>query len=149
MDLIPTLDMDLAVARGSVAAVAAVGVLNALKIDLFQTNIGADADTLGATLLANVADYSGYAQAVVTWLPPSQADDGEIEVIGTVPEFRPTDALNPNNVWGLWCRAAVGGAVLFVANFDGGPIAFAGPLDSLILTLRWRPRTHGLVVSVS
>jgi hypothetical protein len=143
MDLIGNQQLDLDLAADAVA-----GSLAAAVIDLFQSDTVVDRNTVVGDLV--VADYSGYAQKVITWLAPSISDDGQIEVIGTVTEWRPTSSAVVNSIYGLLVRAAgVGPPLYFVARFDDAPLPMGGTLDSIILTLRWRPRTGGLVATVS
>lgn len=95
-----------------------------------------------------LANYVGYAAEVVTWGPPTRADDGSTELIGQAGEFRPTDATTPNNVTGFLHRDA-GGAILHGGTFDGTGISMASALDSLIVVLRVRPTFNGVAEVIS
>jgi hypothetical protein len=145
MDLVGNNGFDLRVAADVIA-----GDLATATVHLGKTDMTVDRNTTKTELTATEADYTGYAAETVTWLAPSLADDGNIEVIGTVGEFRPTDDVVDNAIYTLWVLSADTGTPLcFAARFDNAPLPMAGPLDSLIVTLRWRPQTGGLVVTVS
>lgn len=126
------------------------GDLDAATVHLGKTNITVDRTTTKADLTATEANYTGYAAEAVTWLAPSVADDGGVEVVGIVGEFRPTDAVVDNAIYTLWVLSAVTGTPLcFCARFDNAPLPMASPLNSLVVTLRWRPQTGGIVITVS
>jgi hypothetical protein len=133
-----------------VAADVIAGDLATATVHLGKSNMTIDRNTTKADLTATEANYTGYAAEAVTWLAPSLADDGNIEVVGTVGEFRPTDAVVDNAIYTLWVLSATTGTPLcFAALFDDGPLPMAGPLNSIVVTLRWRPETGGLVAVVS
>lgn len=144
--------MDLLEFQASILARAAADIadyLAAMHLDLYQTPIVITPQTPVATFTAALATYTGYAQGVVTWLAPSVSDDGTVEVAGTIPEFRPTDGVTPNVIYGVFCRAAVGGALLFAAAFDNGPLPMENALNAILLTVRYRPSTRSVCVVVS
>jgi hypothetical protein len=147
MDWFPTQDHALDLAQDALTAVT--GSLTGSLVALVKNNITLDANTTMADITANEADYNTYAQAAITWLAPSIADDGQVEVVGTVPEFRPTDALAPNNIYGASIINAGAIKTYFNAAFDGAPLPMNTVLDSLILTVRWRPQSQMLSVTVS
>lgn len=125
------------------------GTLLGLKADLYQEPVDITPATPLATFTAVIANYTGYAQGAVTWEVPSVADDGTVEVIGNFAVWRPTDAVTPNNIWGIFFRAAIGGALLFAGQFDGAPLPMANALQQIAITLRYRPATNSVVVTVS
>lgn len=132
------------------AAADVAGYLAAMKVDLYQTDIDLATFPPIATFTAEIANFTGYAQGVVTWDTPSVADDGTVEVLGAVPQWRPTDAVTPNNVYGIFCRAAAGGgALLFTGRFDDAPEPMASALDQITITIRYRPADRSLCVVVS
>lgn len=99
-----------------------------------------DRDTDLATLNDNSATFTGYAQKQITWLAPSRATDGSIEVVGTVTEWRPSDDAEPNNIFVIYA-VNVAGDLVFAGRVDDPPIPMQDNLDSLLLTIRWRPAT--------
>jgi hypothetical protein len=136
----------------------------------FQLSLGADAVGVGATLNAakvrlfvndvlpipasvigdfDQTTYTGHADKSITWLAPSVGDDGVVEVIGTVAEFRPTDAVIPNTVFGALVINTGGTAVYMGGRFEGGPLPMESALDSIVLTVRFRPSDQSLAVVIS
>lgn len=132
-----------------VAADAVAGSLDALAIDLVKINgpFGRNPDT--AALVAGIADFTGYAEGVVTWEPPSLDDAGEVEVVGTCPAFRATGTTVTNQVYGVIVRNTAKTKMYFNGPIDGAPIDFLSALDQLIVTLRWKPATQALTVSIA
>src|SRR5258708_26438127 len=98
MTLIRIAAFDLAIAANGLVAAAGVGALHLAKVDLFQTNIAVDRNTPLGTLVAAIATFAGYAQGVVAWNAPSRADTGEIEVVGILPEWRPSPPVTPHSL---------------------------------------------------
>jgi len=123
--------------------------LLALKADLYQTEIDILPETPVGDFTAAIATFTGYAQKTVTWGVPSVADDGTVEVVGTYTEWRPADGVTPNNIWGVFFRAAVGGALLFAGQFDGAPLPMNNALNAITITIRYRPASKSIVVVVS
>ena len=148
MVLVGNQDLDLALAAAGIAATAAVGPLHNLKADLCQTSMTIDRNTDLAALEAGVATFGGYVQGTVTWDAPSLSDDGNIEVVGTMPVWRPTDTTVPNVIYSIYFTEAVGSLLMFCASFDNGPLPMNDTLDQIMCVIRWRPQTGGLVVQV-
>jgi hypothetical protein len=143
MDLIGNNDFDLLVADD----VTGISLL-APTVHLFQNDTQVDRNTVIGDLTE--ATYTGYASEAVTWLAPSVADDGAIEVVGTVGEFRPTGSAVVNDIYGIMVKSGiVGTPMVFCARFDDAPLPMASALNAIVVTLRWRPQTNGLVVTVS
>lgn len=95
-----------------------------------------------------VADYDGYADEAITWSAATLADDGSIELIGTVGEFRPTGSTVENTITAvLHCSA--GGAVLHGASVGGEGLPMNSALDSVIVVPRVRINLDGLLEIVS
>jgi len=134
--------------RALLDTTTAGGLLDA-TVDLYQTPIAVTPETPLATFTAAVATFTGYAQGVVTWELPTVADDGEVEVIGTLPIWRPTDGVTPNQIYGMFIRLDVGGSLAMAGQFDTPPLPMISALDSIICTLRYRPASGTLVVTVS
>jgi len=120
--------------------------LAAAVVGLYKNDVVPSRDLLLAAY--TTADYSGYAEEAVTWLVPSVADDGEVEMVGIVGEFRPTGAVIQNTVFGIVLKTA-GGELVQAARFDLPPLPMGGVDDSILVTLRVRLTLAGMVVTVS
>lgn len=142
------LDLELA-ADATTSASTTFGVLNKLKVDLFKADIVPARDTPLGTYQAAVADYDGYGSATVTWNGPSRSDTGKIEVVGTVPEFRPTGTTTPNTVFGFFTTTFGDNSLGYAGRFDDAPIPMEDALDAIVLTLRYQPHAEAAGVVVS
>lgn len=131
------------------AAADVADYLADLKVHLTRAELLITPETVVGDLTAIEATYTGYALETVVWLDPSVSDDGVVEVVSTPMEFRPTGTTVTNVIWACYCLAAVGGALLFAGQLDGAPIPMASALNSLILTIRYRPATNSLSVVIS
>jgi hypothetical protein len=140
-------DFDIALAGDAVTALT--GTLTGAKLHLTKDALAIDRNTTLADLAAIEADYNTYAAASITWLAVSIADDGSVELVGTVPEFRPTDALAPNDIHAAYITDSGATVKYFAAAFDDGPLPMNQTTDSIIVTLRFRPETEMLGVVVS
>lgn len=149
MQLANTQQVDQDVAASAIASVAAIGALNAAHLHLFQSNVACNRNTTLAALLAAEATFAGYAAQVITWQTPSVADAGEVEVIGTVPLFRPTNSTTPNSIWGLYITDSANAKLYFCATFDTAPLPMGDNLHTVTVTVRWKPGTTGFVVTIS
>lgn len=136
--------LDLAIAGDVTTAVT--GSLIGSVVDLYQNDLTPDRHTVVGDFV--VANYDGYAQSAVTWLAASRADDGSIELVGTVPEFRPTGALVSNTIFGYFLRDGAGN-LLASARDDLAPLPMGSTLDSILITVRVRITAGGLVSVVS
>jgi len=123
--------------------------LAGVKLHLGQSNLVPDRNSTLAALHAGEATFDGYAAQSVTWSTPSRADDGAIEVVGTVPEFRPTGAVTPNSIYYWYLTDTAATALYLAAGFDSPPLPMGSTLDAIVITLRWRPNNLGLFVVVS
>lgn len=149
MDLIETQTSQLHRALNDTVHVAAVGYLDLCVVSLTKAQVALSPTTPLATLQAAEADYTGYAAGVITWQTPTTADDQTVEVVGTVPVFRPTDAVAPNNVWDVFITNAGGTLLFFLGQFDNAPLPMVSALDQILLTIRYRPATNSMVVVIS
>jgi hypothetical protein len=130
----------------AVLADAVAGALLTAKLALFQNDITPTPETPLASY--TVATFTGYLVKTITWLAPSIADDGEPEVVGTVSEWRPTDSVTPNSVYGLLLEST--GAALYQAGrFDNAPLPMASNLDAILPVIRVRMTPSGIAVIVS
>jgi len=125
------------------------GSLAGLKVDLTKEALPVDGTTTLAEFNAVKADFTGYAQGEVTWLDPSISDDGTVEVVGTIDEWRPTAITVGNDVFDAYFTAAVGGALMFAGQLDGIPVPMRAVTDSLVLTVRYRPADQSIAVQIS
>jgi len=123
------------------------GVLTANKVALYQSNTNPTPETPIGDYTE--ATYSGYAKEAITWSAPTIADDGTIEVIGVVGEFRPTSSVVTNSIYGLLLVDTTGAILYAAERFDGAPLAMASVLDAIIPTLRVRITPSGVSVVVS
>jgi hypothetical protein len=139
VDLIATQDCDIDVGASAIAHVAAVGKLDLAVLVPLKAGTVVDRSTPKATIDAAAADYSGYADGVVTWSAATLADDNGLEYIGTVPEYRPTGAVVQNTVGAFAVYNAAKTKVYFVANIPGVGLPMRSALDNFIAALRWRP----------
>lgn len=122
------------------------GLLDGAKVRLFTNDVQPVITSVVGDFTA--ATYTGHADKLVTWLAPSIADDGTPECIGTVPEFRPTDAVTPNTVFGAILIDA-GAVMMEGGRFEGGPLPMESALDSILITVRLRFTDISLMVVVS
>jgi len=131
----------------AVLADALAGVLAANKVALYQSNtIPMPNMGLGDYVEAT---YTGYAQESVVWSAPTVADDGTVEVIGIVGEFRPTGTAVTNAIYGVLLVDTTSLILYGAARFDAPPLPMSSPLDAIIVTLRVRITPGGVVVTVS
>lgn len=128
------------------AAAGAAGPLNGAKLGLSQTNVNPTPET--PITAYEAASFTGYAQKTITWLEPSVADDGTPEIVGTVTEWRPTDAVTPNSIYVLLVLTS-GGALYAAGRFDTAPLPMGSALDQIIPTIRIRLTASGPVAVVS
>lgn len=130
-----------------VTADAIAGVLTANKVALFQSNtVPTPATVIGDYTQAT---YSGYALEAITWSAPTLADDGSVEVIGILGEFRPTSSVVQNTIYGLLLVDTTGLILYAAARFDDAPLPMNSVLDAIVPTIRVRITPGGLVVTVS
>ena len=142
MDLVGNQTWDLAVTADALA-----GVLTANKVALYQNDIIPTPNRpLGDY---TEATYSGYAKEAITWSAPTLADDGSVEVLGIVGEFRPTSSVVVNSIYGLMLVDTTGAILYAAARFDAPPLPMNSTLDAIIVTVRVRIKAGGVVVTVS
>ena len=99
-------------------------------IDLFQNDVPfSPSEPIGSY---DLATYTGYAAEAVTWGAATVDDDGSVVIQGIVAEFRPTDAVTPNQIYG-WLLRNAGGDILGGGNFNP-PLPMNNALDNIIMT---------------
>lgn len=99
-------------------------------IDLFINdvpfNIGSPIGTY------TLPTYTGYGAEAVAWGAATTDDNGDVVIQGVVGEFRPADAVTPNNIFG-WLLRNAAGDILGGGNFFPS-LPMNSALDNLILT---------------
>lgn len=142
--LITTLAFKLGILADAITAVT--GSLTGATMNLFTNNI----DPTPTTPLTayDLADYTGNGTEVITWNGVSISDGGEPEIVGVVGEFRPTDAVTPNTIYG--CLLLDGaGALLAACKFLDGPRPMGDAQDAVVLAPRIRLENGCFVVIIS
>jgi hypothetical protein len=124
------------------------GILTGALLGLYQAPIDINQSNVLATFTAAVATYNTYAAQVIVWGTPSVAIDGTVESVGAQLIFRPTDAVTPNSIWGVYITDTSGAILLFAGQFDEAPVNLNGTLDQLAINVRYRPATNSFVVTV-
>lgn len=140
-ELIGNDPLDIAIGGDAIAGTLAGAEVHLTKSSLLMTR-----STVKADLTAIEADYNTYAAEAVTWGPASISDDGNIEYLGTLGEFRPTDALAPNEIHGGWIENT-GGDLLWCFMFDN-PLPMGTILDAILLTVRYRPIVDAGLINI-
>jgi len=146
MDLLSFPDM---IAHMLASATAVGGVLNGAKCHLTNAPVTIGKDTLLQAFLDAEADYAGYAAGLITWLAPSIDDAGQPELVGTVPEFRPTGSTPENICYACFLTNTATDKLLMAGQLKEGGVPMASTSDSLLVTLRVRPDADGESVIVS
>jgi len=121
-------------------------LLDAAEIRLFTNDALPVATSVAGDF--DAPTYTGYADEVITWLAPSVADDGTIEVIGTVGEFRPTDGVTPNSVYGALLLTGAG-VLMMGGRFDDAPLPMENATNAILLTVRFRPADQSIAIVIS
>lgn len=142
MDLTSTKSLDLAATADIIAGSLAGAKAVLYKTDVLPTFLSVIGDF-------TLADYVGAVPLAVTWLAPSVSDDGHVEVVGTIPEFRPTNSVTPNTVFGVLLTNGAGTSLLIGGRFDNAPLPMNSNLDAIVLTVRVREDITGFGVTVS
>lgn len=117
---------------------AVTGMLTGAEVRLFINDFEPDRESVIGDY--DPPTYTGNGDEAITWNAPSVSDDGTVEVVGTLGEFRPTDAVAPNDVFGAIILDG-GGGLLDAVRFPAGPLPMNSALDSILLVVRWRPST--------
>lgn len=131
------------------AADAIAATLAGALVGLTKAQVAVNRSTTKAALEAVKCTYTGYAPEVITWGIPTRADDGVIEVVGSVGVFAPTDAAAPNDAWAVYIYGAAAGPLMFAAQFPGAPLPMQSALDQITILVRYRPATGSIAVVVS
>lgn len=141
--------LDLQIAVLGTDTTGTEGYLKSMTVRLTKEDIDIQKDTPLADLVAAEADYDGYGAETVTFNAPSVADDGTVEVIGIIPEFRPTGSTTPNTVFNFFGVAVGDSSLALMGRFDGEGIPMGETTDAIVLTLRYRPSQafDGVIVS--
>jgi hypothetical protein len=116
---------------------------------LYQAPIDINQSNTLATFTGNIATYHTYLAQAVTWDAPSLAQDGTVEVVAVTLIFRPTDAVVPNSIWGLYITDTTAAFLLFAGQFDGPPLPMNSTLNQILVTVRYRPATGSIAVQIN
>ena len=144
MDMGFTTVLQLAVAADIITAVT--GALIGAEVELYTNDVlPVPTSVIGDF---DLATYTGYAAEAVAWLAPAISDSGEVEVVGIVGEFRPTNSAVPNDVYGFILTDGAG-VLLGGGRFTDGPLPMNSALDQIIITPRVRPLVGGIGEVVS
>jgi hypothetical protein len=100
-----------------------------------------------AQVLAAEPGYSGYARKAVTWNAASRDVAGNIQALGTVPEFRPTNGNTPAIIQGIFVLSS-SSTLLANGPLDDAPVALTDQFSNVIVTLAWKPTSGGLVTDL-
>ena len=103
------------------------GILSGALLGLYQAPVDINAGNTLATFTAVEATYNTYARQVLVWDTPSVADNGTVESIAAALTFRPTDAVVPNVIWGLFILDTTAAFLLFAGQLSVN-------LDQLMVT---------------
>lgn len=125
------------------------GPLNAAKLHLGQSDLAIDGNTPYATLSGQEADYDGYAAQSLVWGTPVTAADGTVEVVATVLTFAPTGDTVSNSIYNAWVSNTGGTVWYFAAPIVDGPLPMESALDQMKVTIRYRPATQTLMVTIA
>jgi hypothetical protein len=107
-------------------------VLFGAKVGLFTNPIVPSISTSLASL--TVATFTGYAEAVVTWLSSPYIDDtGAVVLTGQDHLFQPTDSVTPNTIYG-WFLVDTTGAILYYVALLPEPVPLVDALHGLVIT---------------
>lgn len=118
--------------------IAVTGMLTGATLNLFKNDFEPEyGSVIGDYVLA---DYVGFGAEAITWQAPSTSDDGQVEIVGVVGEFRPTNGVTPNDIFGVIAQDA-GGGLLDAVRFPDGPYSMNSALDAILLVVRYRPAT--------
>lgn len=122
------------------------GDLDGAKVDVYCNAVTPTPNSVAGDFTAPT--YTGHGAKTVTWLAPSMSDAGTPEVIGTLAEFRPTDGVTPNTVYGITLKTS-GGSLRAASRISVPGIPLQSSMDSILCTIRLRldPLT-GFVVSL-
>lgn len=114
-----------------------VGILADADVGLLKANIAPSADTLFADITE--ASFNTYARVATTgWGVPFRQANGFWLVQADAVVFVPTDALEPNTIFG-YCLFENGGNLLLGIEMFDTPIVLASPTDSLTVVPRIGP----------
>lgn len=145
MDMLEFIAQELARAADDTA-----GSLMGSKLGLYKVETDINQNTLLSTMTANKATFTGYVKTALVWGAPSIADDGSVECVAAPLPFRPTDSAGGDQViWGCWIEDSTAAVLQFAGQFDLPSPPMNGPLDTMLVTVRYRPASQTVVVLIS
>lgn len=115
----------------SLAGLTAVGGLFvAAKIHLYKNSVNPSKTSILADF--EEATYTGYlAQAIGTFGAPYVAVDGKAHITAPGLQFQPTDAVDPNTIFGAFWTNTAGTILLAAVRFDE-PVALNDATTGLV-----------------
>jgi hypothetical protein len=126
------------------------GSMAGCKLGLYKTQLDINQNRVLADFVAAKATFTGYVKTALVFDDPSISDDGFVEAVAGALPFRPTDSLGGNQImYGCWIEDSTAAILMFAGQFDEPFPPMNGPLDSLQVTVRYRPADKSLVVVVS
>jgi hypothetical protein len=125
------------------SATTTPSILNSATLGLCSITLGLTRTTTLAALTAGEPGYAGYARKPITWTAAARDGGGLIQSLGTVPEFRPTNATVPATIFCIF-GVLSNGSLGFCASLDRAPISLADQFSNLVVTLAWKPTSGGL-----
>lgn len=128
-------------------APGADSVMFSCSIGLCSINLAWGRGITLAQLTAGEPGYSGYARKAVTWNAASRDAAGNIQALGTVPEFRPTNGNVPATIQGIF-GVLSNGSLGFCGPLDDAPVALNDQFSNLVVTIAWKPTSGGLVTDL-
>lgn len=146
MDMKATENAAIDIGAQAIVSPAAVGPLFGAKLCLGLAGPKYDGSDLLATLTAAATTYTGNAKGAITWGPATRNGNGEIEYRGTVPEFRPSDAVTPNVAQGAWVENGAASKYYFVGQFPAPGVNFADALSALTCTVVYKPEAQSVLL---
>jgi hypothetical protein len=130
-------------------ATPGTGILNDASIGLVNSDsIAFNRATTLSSLLPIEGGFPGYARQAVTWNAASVADDGTVEAVGVVPEFRPSGS-STVSMYGLFMTTGSATVMAGCGPLDGAPVPMVDGTSQLTVTIRWQPETGGASVTLA
>jgi hypothetical protein len=125
------------------------GYLTGAKLHLTLAAVDINPGTTLAALHAEEATYATYLAQVLLWDVPTVSSDGTVESVATPLVFRPTDNVTPNQIYAVYITDGASAILYFAKQLDEAPVPMTSPLDQMVITVRFRPATQSIVVTIT
>lgn len=125
------------------------GPLSGAKLHLGASDLAIAPGTPYATLSGQEATYDGYAAQTLVWGDPVTSADGTVEVVAATLTFAPTGDTVEDSVYNFWVSNTAGSAWYFAGSIVDGPLPMASDLDQAKITIRYRPASQTLAVTIA